>query len=678
MAREYQPQLLDEIFKWRANFAFGAGRQNDGEKYTRRGLRLARRYGHKQTEAELLATLAIIRTRRGRYDEAIEINTRVLALATGLHADSLVEKTEGNLAWAYSLIGDYENVKVYADSALALAETLGAARDVLPWLNHAGDIARLRGDYPTALAFYRRGVELAKEQRHGDTGEFVANLAMAQLETGDTVAARRSIAEAATLNHQKKNHDEEARDSIIDARIDAAEGDLDSAIKKTRAVLATTTRTMRRWEAQVRLAQFCTAAGRTGEAETHFRRAIKTGARARRDIIDEEHRLPFGALVREAYDDYIAFLLSTGRAAEALTMAEVSRAQTLEEALGARSAIQPVDPRRVARQHHAILLSYWLAAKQSYVWAITPSSIEVFELQPAKSVEQAVARYSSELQSLRTAEQSRSDGAALYKMLVQPVAHRIPPGSRVIVVPDGGLHAFNMETLIDPSSHYWIENVTIETASSVELLDRKRTVTTPESMLLVGDVPSPTPEFPILTKANEELELVKNHFPAFKVLKGGEATPGAYERANAGSYGFIHFVAHGIATRLRPLDSAVVLAREGDSYKLYARDIIKHPLRARLVTISSCHGAGTRAYTGEGLVGLAWAFLHAGARQVIAALWEVNDNATPKMMDDLYEGIRSGQDPASALRAAKLKLIRGGTVYRNPKYWAPFVLYSGS
>ena len=47
-------------------------------------------------------------------------------------------------------------------------------------------------------------------------------------------------------------------------------------------------------------------------------------------------------------------------------------------------------------------------------------------------------------------------------------------------------------------------------------------------------------------------------------------------------------------------------------------------------------------------------------------------------MDDLYGGIRAGQDPATALRNAKLKLIYSGSVFRQPRYWAPFVLYSGS
>jgi CHAT domain-containing protein len=199
-------------------------------------------------------------------------------------------------------------------------------------------------------------------------------------------------------------------------------------------------------------------------------------------------------------------------------------------------------------------------------------------------------------------------------------------------------------------------------------------------MLLIGDPPSHAPEFPALRNAADEINRVRSHFTGeCTVLRGTAATPRAYHDAHPGDFGNIHFVAHGIATRTRPLDSAVVLAGTGDSYKLYARDILKQPLRAALVTISSCHGAGTRLYEGEGLVGLAWAFLHAGASKVIAALWEVNDIATPKLMDDLYAGIRAGQDPAAALRNAKLKLIHNRkSAFRQPKYWAPFVLYSGS
>jgi CHAT domain-containing protein len=195
----------------------------------------------------------------------------------------------------------------------------------------------------------------------------------------------------------------------------------------------------------------------------------------------------------------------------------------------------------------------------------------------------------------------------------------------------------------------------------------------------VGNAPSPDPSFPPLPHAGEEMRAIEKRFTRRAVLEGSKATPAAYKAAFPGKFDFVHFVAHGVATRKRPLDSAVILARDASSrYKLLARDVIAEPLTARLVTISSCHGAGTRTYAGEGVVGLAWAFLRAGADQVVAALWEVNDAATPQLMDRMYAGIRAGKDPAVALRDAKLQLVRGTGAHRRPLYWAPFVLYAGT
>jgi len=143
----------------------------------------------------------------------------------------------------------------------------------------------------------------------------------------------------------------------------------------------------------------------------------------------------------------------------------------------------------------------------------------------------------------------------------------------------------------------------------------------------------------------------------------------------------VHFVTHGTASQTRPLESAVILSKEGDSYKLYARDIVKHHLNASLVTISACNGSGTRAYSGEGLVGLSWAFLRAGAHNVIGALWEVSEASTPQLMDAFYGELFQDKDPATALRDAKLKLLHSpdaDSVFKKPFYWAPFQLYAGS
>ena len=67
---------------------------------------------------------------------------------------------------------------------------------------------------------------------------------------------------------------------------------------------------------------------------------------------------------------------------------------------------------------------------------------------------------------------------------------------------------------------------------------------------------------------------------------------------------------------------------------------------------------GAKTYSGEGLVGLSWAFLRAGARSVIAGLWDVSDMSTANLMADFYTQLAHHATPAEALRKAKLDLLR--------------------
>jgi len=76
-------------------------------------------------------------------------------------------------------------------------------------------------------------------------------------------------------------------------------------------------------------------------------------------------------------------------------------------------------------------------------------------------------------------------------------------------------------------------------------------------------------------------------------------------------------------------------------------------------------------------VGLSWAFLRAGAHSVIGALWEASDDSSPRLMDSLYAGLESGQNPAAALRQAKLTLLHAQGRFSKPFYWAPFQVYTG-
>ncbi|MEO6803794.1 MAG: CHAT domain-containing protein [Granulicella sp.] len=287
--------------------------------------------------------------------------------------------------------------------------------------------------------------------------------------------------------------------------------------------------------------------------------------------------------------------------------------------------------------------------------------------------------------------QQDSTGRQLFDALVKPAASLIDRGGRVFLIADNGLGHLNFDTLIPAGDHphYWIEDVAITNARSLRLLSSAKARPIREAsakMLLIGNPVYRPADYPALPNAGVEVADVSSHFSIDKrtVFTGANASPATYALSNPGSFSFIHFVAHATANEINPLDSAIILSRPPGSltdntasYKLYARDILRLPLRADLVTLSSCYGSGTRNYSGEGVVGLVWAFLRAGAHSVIGALWEVSDVSTPQLMDNLYTQLLKGNPPDEALRSAKLTMLHSDSVFRKPLYWASFQLYAG-
>ena len=186
-----------------------------------------------------------------------------------------------------------------------------------------------------------------------------------------------------------------------------------------------------------------------------------------------------------------------------------------------------------------------------------------------------------------------------------------------------------------------------------------------------------------------EIEAVASHFPGRqKVYLGREATE---ERATAVGEEprFIHFASHAFYDERRPLDSGLVLSQSPSSVDtgrngiLQAWEILeKMKLDADLVVLSACDTGRGSEVAGEGLLGLARAFQHVGARAVVASLWEVTDLSTVAFMDLFYGGLRAGLGRAEALRAAQVTMLTGPIELprqdgfrqqvdvSHPRYWA--------
>jgi CHAT domain-containing protein/Tfp pilus assembly protein PilF len=663
----------------------------------REGLELARNQQDRYLLSVILLNLGGIALQKERYDEALDWSRTSAEVARSINAQLILEKDLGNVGWAYFQLGEPERALANFQQAEVQAAKCGATMDRIRRLANAGLAQYQLHNWKEAEAYYQQALELAQSVRSpDDILGTETELAFLLLERGELKLAKEKC--DAALRIASKMGDRSAQDDpmFVQALLSVKAGDRKTAKDLlTNLEEVTTNSPSLRWKVEDELARLDGEEGDLATADAWFRKSIKTFEEQRSTLENDESKLPFSTNASQVYGDYAEYLVNHGRPDEALKLIDLGRAQTLLEGLGiAKNESQSLlsdnlDPRSVARQLGGTILSYSLGPAESYLWAISPTQVRFFRLPNETEISERVISYQKNIQRSNDILATDSEsGRKLYESLVAPAQAMIPKNSKVFIIPDGSLNQLNFETLLvpQPALHYWIEDAVVVNANSVRMLAafaRHSRAKTPDGLLLIGDPISPGAAFEELPNASREATAVEKYFPADRrvVFTRERALPSAYAESHPERYAFIHFVAHGTASRLTPLESAVILSRtpgDPDTFKLYARDIKRYPLRAELVTISACYGSGARAYAGEGLVGLAWAFLRAGSHYVAGALWEVSDSSTPQMMDQMYAALEQGRTPDVAMREAKLSLVHSQGTFRKPLYWGSFKMYAGS
>ena len=680
-----------DVFRARGIFSFESGNLEQAREFFSKSLAFARTHNDKPLEGAALQNLGWVSLQKENFDEAVDWITAGHRIAIKIGDENLTQLALGNLGWAYFRLGNLDRALDLTLEAENGAERLGNPRQQIAWLTSAANIYQSDHDWSRATDSYRRALTLAKQlNNRGYVVNALEDLAHTSVDAGDLSTAENCVGQLEAIVDKDRDRLDALDVKFAEGRIAAARHQWKDAEQLFQLVdRDPASQTSMRMGAEHSLARLYESSGDLLSAERWYRTALATFKSARDQLKNEDSKLPFFTNATAIYDDYIQFLIGQNKPDEALQIADESRGQTLAQGLGISSNLlvaHRVQPNQVARKSGATLLFYWLGEKQSYLWAITPSKTSLYSLPAEREIAQSVKRYRKALLGLGDpAEDSNPDGLALYRLLIQPAASLIRPDADLVVISDGELSQLNFETLIVPTPHphYLIEEATISSAPSLQLLaSATSSAPTSRRLLLLGDAISPNPDYPDLPMAATEMKQIEQQFDPHNetVIAREQASPAAYLAANPQRFAYIHFVAHGVASRTDPLDSAIILSRSSaaeDSFKLHARDIIQHPIHAELVTVSACYGTGTRSYAGEGSVGLAWAFLRAGAHNVIGALWEVSDESTPQLMGDLYHAMGQGRSPGAALRQAKIAMLHSSKEFRKPFYWGPLQLYSG-
>jgi CHAT domain-containing protein len=665
---------------------------------SRKSLKVARDQRDSFLEASDLLNLGLITSQMRHYDEALPLLKQAADSAQSIQARTLLQFALGNRGVAYFYLGDFDKALSYFRQAEQEAKEIGTADAQVDWLMDSASSYYMLSDLQQARACFEQSLKAAVAlDAPTEIADIDTHLAFVLYRQGHSDSASEHNEEAIRAARRAGKKSTELEALYLQALL---AGPQENGQDSERMLLGVYERSTEnpalRGQIENALAKLYAGKHQSKGAELWFRKSIRTFEDQRAEVSDEELRLPFFANGEALYRDYADFLIASQKQVQALQLLDIGRAKTLSEGLGMANQQSDAHPERaveiqaVARKVNGAILFYSLGEEKSYLWAVAPHHTQLFILPGRASIAAQVLRYQKAiLKSSDPLREANETAKTLYETLVSPAAAMLPKGSRVFIIPDGILNELNFETLLTPeadSSHYWIEDVTISNANSIRMLSRLSTGFSrgdAKKLLLIGNPVATGTGYENLVNAFAEIRGLEKHFPpdSRTVITQSEATPAAYAASKPDQFQYIHFVAHGTASQLSPLDSAVVLSPppgNPDNFKLYAREIMRFPLHARLVTVSACYGSGSRAYAGEGLVGLSWAFLRAGSHNVIGALWEVNDASTPLLMDRLYGELAAGQTPDAALRAAKLSLIHSPAVYRKPLYWGGFQLYTGS
>ena len=270
----------------------------------------------------------------------------------------------------------------------------------------------------------------------------------------------------------------------------------------------------------------------------------------------------------------------------------------------------------------------------------------------------------------------------LYETLISPIQDLLLD-NEVIFVPEGPLCLAPFAAFMDSDSKYLCESFRVRMIPSLTSLklitDCPADYHSKSGALIVGDpwiqeVTLKGEKFEQLSFARKEAQMIGRILHTTPLI-GRQATKNEVLK-RLSSVALVHIAAHGKMETgeilLAPNPSPASRTPIEEDFVLTMKDMLNVQMRARLVVLSCCHSARGEIKA-EGVVGIARAFLGAGARSVLVSLWAIDDEATMEFMKIFYQHLMKGESASAALNQA-MKSMKESDEFSTVDHWAPFVL----
>jgi CHAT domain-containing protein/Tfp pilus assembly protein PilF len=502
-------------------------------------------------------------------------------------------------------------------------------------------------------------------------------------------------------------------------------------------------------QALVNLGRTLFLAGQLSEASKTLKDAIDEFEFVRQKLgAEDAYKVSFFDLYTDTYELLQQVLIAQNRCLDALEIAEAGRARSFAELLVTRlspsaqgnSKFVPKSPPTIAqiqqipREQNATLVAYSIIYDNSqivlpgrikglqasleaklFIWAVKPTGEIAFrqvDLKPFNQQNISLSKLVTQVrESLGVKEETLRDATPtttqetpqpiryinellrqLHQYLIEPIAHHLPtdPNAHVIFIPQGSLFLVPFPALQDATGKFLIEQHTILTAPSIQVLEltrkqRQRVEKIHElplqsqNALVVGNPTMPTiplkePPQPLnpLPGSEAEAKAIASLLNTQAII-GDKATKIDIVQQMPKAR-LIHLATHGLLDDIKQLGvpGAIALApSDNDNGFLTAGEILEMKLNAELIVLSAC-SSGQGKITGDGVIGLSRSLFAAGVPSAIVSLWSVGDDSTEFLMTEFYQNLQNGMNKAQALRQAILKTREDFS--DDPYSWAAFTL----
>ena len=696
------------------------GNFKQAAEYHELDLTIAKELGDRDGEGRAYGNLGNAYHSMGNFKQAAEYHKLYLNIAKELGDRDGEGGAYGNLGNAYYSMGNFKQAGVYHKLHLNIAKELGDRDGEGGAYGNLGNAYYSMLDFKQAFECWEHSLSIAQEIGDRDNeGSAFRKLGAVLLRLGDFEQSMEYTKQSLVISKESGNRAAEGITYDRLGNVYSRLGNFKVAVeyhKQSLSIAKELGDKFHEAESCHLLGHNYEWVGSLSEALDCYRSSVKTFDDIRALLQSKDMwKISFRNLHQCAYTSLWSTLVKTGETDEALYSAEQGRAQALIDVLKEKYGVDSSpsalpEPKEtitcilnnltteivfVALDENAI--SFWLLRRGKEILfkqkEIEPDSCKLLIDATLRDIavgaqvmceDRSMDEVCDDPPSNREAaeETDRSPTSSvnslrqLYDVIIGPIADLLE-GDQLLLVPDGPF-------LLAPYSAL-IESIRITIVPSLTALrliaDAPEDFHSRSGALLVGDpcLEEVTNVFgkPIwkqLPFARKEVEMIGKLLKTTP-LTGRDATKDEVMKRFE-SVALVHIAAHGRAETgeilLAPNPGWTSRVPGKECYILTMSDIQAVRLRARLVVLSCCH-SGRGEVKSEGVVGIARAFLCAGARSVLVSLWAIDDEATMEFMKHFYQHLAEGKSASVALHQA-VKSLRESEQFRDLKYWAPFVL----